>query len=60
MFTIGVNGGGVNVVTLVDGAGKSVWNAPAGASCGVFGVTDVKGFSVTFEKMRESVCMAVN
>ena len=60
MVTLGVNAGGVSVGTLGDGAGQSVWSAPAGASRGVFGVTAVGGFSVTFEKIRESVCMAVN
>ena len=60
MVTLGVNSGGVSVGTLGDGAGQSGWSAPAGASCGVFGVTAVGGFSVTFEKMRESVCMVAN
>ena len=60
MVTLGGNAGGVSVGTLVDGAGLSVWSAPAGASRGVLGVTAVGGFSVTFEKMREIVCMASN
>ena len=60
MVTLGVNAGGLSFGTLVDGAGQSVWSAPAGASRGVFGVTAVGGFLVTFEKMRESVCMASN
>ena len=60
MVTLSVNAGGVSVGTLGDGSGKSVWSAPAGVHCGVFGVTAVGGFSVTFEKMHESVCMAVN
>ena len=60
MVTLGVNAGGVIVGTLGAGAGQSVWSAPAGASRGVFGVTDVGGFSVTFDKMCESVCMAAN
>ena len=60
MVTLGGNEGGVSIDTLVDGTGKSVWSAPAGASHGVFGVTAVGGFSVIFEKMRESVCMAEN
>ena len=60
MVTFGGNAGGVSVGTLRDGAGKSVWREPAGASRDVFGVTAVGGFSVTFEKMRESVCMTVN
>ena len=60
MVTLGVNSGGVSVGTLRDGAGQSVWSAPAGASRVVFGVTAVGGFLVTFEKMRESVCMAYN
>ena len=60
MVTLGGNAGGVSVGTLGDGAGKSVWSTPVGASRGVFGVPAVRGFSVTFEKMCESVCMAVN
>ena len=60
MVTLGVNAGGVSVGTLGDGAGQSVWSGPVGASRGVFGVTAVGGVSVTFEKMRESVCMAAN
>ena len=60
MVTLGGNAGGVSVSTLRDGAGQSVWSAPAGASRSAFGVTAVGGFSVTFEKMRESVCMAAN
>ena len=60
MVTLGINSGGVSVVTLGDGAGQSVWSVPAGASRCVFGVTAVVGFSVTFESMRESVCMAEN
>ena len=60
MVTLGVNAGGVSVGTLGDGTGQSVWSAPAGASSGVFEETDVGGFSVTFEKMCESFCMAEN
>ena len=60
MFTLGVNAGGVSVGTLGDGAGQSVWSAPAGESRGVFGVTAVGGFTVAFDKMHESVCMAEN
>ena len=60
MVTLGVNSGGVSVGTLGYGAGQSVWSAPAGTSCGAFGVTAIGGFSVTFEKMRKSVCMAAN
>ena len=60
MVTLGDNSGGVSVGTLGDGAGKSVWSTSAGASRGVFGVTDVRGFSVTFEKMGKSVFMAAN
>ena len=60
IVTLGVNAGGVSVGTLVDGAGQSVWSALAGASCGVLGVPAVGGFSVIFEKMRESVCMTAN
>ena len=57
-LTLGVNAGGVSVVTLGDGAKQSVWSAPAGAGRGVFRVTAVGGFSVTLEKMSKSVCMA--
>ena len=60
MVTLSVNEGGVSVGTLRDGVGQSVWSAPVGASRGVFGVTAAVGFSVTFEKMHESVCMAAN
>ena len=60
MVTLGVNTGGVSVVTLGDGTGKPIWSAPAGAGRGVSGVTAFVGFSVTFEKMRKSVCMAEN
>ena len=60
MVTLGVNAGGVSVGTLGYGAGKYVWSAPAGAGHGVFGVTAVRRFSVTLEKMRESVWMAAN
>ena len=55
MVTLGDNTGVVSVGTLGDGAGKSVLSAPAGASRGVFGEFAVGGFSVTLEKMRESV-----
>ena len=60
IVTLGVDAGGVSVGTLGDGAGQSVWSAPAGASRGVFGVTAVGGLSVTFEKMHESFCMSEN
>ena len=60
MVTLGGNAGGVSISTLGDGAGQSVWSAPAGESRGVFGVTAVGGFSVTLEKMRDSVWMAAN
>ena len=60
MVTLGVNAGGVIVGTLGDGAGQSDWSAHAGAGRGVFGLTDVWGFSVTLEKMSESVWMAAN
>ena len=60
MVTLGDNAGGVRVGTLGDGAGQSVWSAPAGAGRGVFGVTAVRGFSATLEKMRKSVWMAEN
>ena len=60
MVTLGVNAVGVSVGTLGDGAGQSVWSAPAGASRDVFGVTAVREFSVTFEKVRDSFCMAAN
>ena len=54
MVTLGVNAVGVSVGTLGDGAGQSVWSAPTGVSHGVFGVTAVGGFSVTFEMMHTS------
>ena len=60
MVTLCVNSGGVSVGTLRDGAGLSVWSAPAGASHSVLGVTAFGVFSVTFEKMREIVCMEAN
>ena len=60
MVALGGNAGGVRIGTLRDGAEQSVWSASVGASRGVFGVTAVGGVSVTFEKMRESVCMAAN
>ena len=60
MVTLGDNAVGVSVGTLGDGAGQSVWSAPAGAGRGVFGVTAVRGFSVTLKKMYESVWIAVN
>ena len=60
MVTLGVNAGGVSISTLGDGAGQSVWSAPAGAGRGAFGAGTVRGFSVTLEKMRESVWMAAN
>ena len=60
MFTLGDNAGGVSVGTLGDSAGQYVWSAPTGAGRGVFGVFAIGGFSVTLEKMREIVWMAVN
>ena len=60
MVTLGDNTGVVSVGTLGDGAGQYVWSAPAGAGRCVFGVIAVGGFSVTLEKMRESVWMAAN
>ena len=60
MVTLGGNAGGVSVGTLGDGAGQSVWSVPAGAGRGAFGAGAVGGFSVTLEKMGESVWMAEN
>ena len=60
MVTCSGIAGGVSVGTLRDGARKYVWSAPVGASRGVFGVTVVQGVSMTYEKMRKSVCMAEN
>ena len=60
MVTLGDNAGGVSVGTLGDGVGQSVWSAPAGAGCGVFGLCDVGRFSATLEKMHESVWMVEN
>ena len=55
MVTLGDNAGWVSVGTLGYGAGKSIWSAPVGAGCGVFGVTAVGVLLVTSEKMRKRV-----
>ena len=47
MVTLSCNAGGVSIGTLIDGTGQSFWSAHVGASRGVFGVTAVRGFSVT-------------
>ena len=60
MVTLSDNAGGVSIGNLGDGAGYSVWSAPAGAGRSAFGVGAVEGLSVTLEKMRESVWMAAN
>ena len=60
MVTLGDNEDGVSVGTLGDGAGQSVWSAPAGAGRSVFWALSVGGFYVTLEKMRESVWMSEN
>ena len=60
MVTLGGNAGGVSVGTLRDGAGKSVWSAPSFAGRGAVGAGALGGFSVTLEKMRESVWMTAN
>ena len=60
MVTPRNNAGGVSVGTLRDGVGQSVWRAPAGSGRGVFGACAVRRFSVTLEKMRESIWMAEN
>ena len=60
MVTLGGNAGGVSIGTLVYGAVQSVWRAPAGAGRSAFGAGSAEGFSVTLEKMRESVWMAAN
>ena len=60
MVTLSDNVGGVSVVTLGDGAGQSVWSAPAGAGHGVFGACAVGVFSVTLEKMCKSFWMAAS
>ena len=60
MVTLGDNAGGVSVGTLKDGAGQSVRSAPAGVGRGVFGACAVGGFSVTLDKICESVWMAAN
>ena len=57
MVILGGDASGVRVGTLGDGAGQSVWSAPVGASRSIFGVKAVGRFSVTFEKLSESVCM---
>ena len=60
MVTLGDNEGGVSVGALGDCAGHSVWSAPADAVRGVFGAFAVGRFSVTLDKMRESVWMVAN
>ena len=60
MVTIGGNAGGVSFGTLVEGAGQSVWSAPAGEGSGAFGLGDVGGLVVRLEKMQDSVWMAAN
>ena len=60
MLTLGDNAGRLSVRTLGDGAGQSVWSAPAGAGRGVFGACAFRGFSVTLEKIHKSVWMAAN
>ena len=50
----------VYAVASVVVRGRSEVSAPAGESRGVFGVTAVGGFTVAFDKMHESVCMAEN
>ena len=60
MVTLGDNAGGVSDGTLRDGAGQSVWSVPVGAGHSVLGACAVGGFSVTLEKIRESVWMAYN
>ena len=60
MVTLGGNAGEVSIGTLGNGAGKSVWSAPAGAGHGAFGAGAVWGFSVTFENIRKSVSMPAN
>ena len=60
MVTLGYDAGGVSFGTLGDGAGQSVWSAPAGAGRSVFWALSVGGFYVTLEKMRESVWMSEN
>ena len=60
MVTLGGDAGGVSFGTLVEGAGQSVWSAPAGEGRGAFGVGAVGGLAVTLEKMQENVWMAAN
>ena len=60
MVTLGDNAGGVSVGTLGDGARQYVWSTPAGEGRGVFEALPVGGFSVTLEKMGESVWMVAN
>ena len=60
MITLGDNAGGMSVGTLRDGAGQSIWSAPAGAGRGVFGACDVGRFSVTLENMCKSFWVAAN
>ena len=51
MVILGGNAGGVSVGTLGDGAGQSIWSAPAGAGRSAFGVGAVGRLSVTLVKM---------
>ena len=51
MVTLGGGACGVSFGTLGEGAGKSVWSAPAGEGRGAFGVGAVGGLTVTLEKM---------
>ena len=52
MVTLGDNLDGVSFGTLGEGAGKSVWSAPAGEGRGAFGLGAGGGLAVTLEKMR--------
>ena len=60
MVTLGGNVVGVSFGTLGEGTGQSVWNTTAGEGLGPFRAGDVRGITVTLEKMRESIWMAAN
>ena len=60
MVTLSGNVVGVSFGTLGEDAGQSVWNTTAGEGCGAFRAGAVGGFTVTLEKMQESVWMAEN
>ena len=60
MVNLSGNAGGVSFGTLREGAGKSCWKATVGVGRGAMGAGSVGGILVTFDKIQESVWMAVN